>query len=481
MLADQLPEHCPQLGDESADEKTMKVATIAAKTDKVGDIVWCADGTPKDENLYLKTASQELAQRYEGPSEFWTNSTLPAMSVNEDASMSSLPSMVATKDTLPLMNATKDSLPSMFVTKESLPSMHPTRDVLAFISSQGTSVSVSEDVSESENDWVPRKFPANADLSTMKELADGNSMISAKAAWQKRRAAKKAERQAQKRPSYGDLLRTKMEDKKNTAVRPPSPGAPKRHPKDEEVDECMPRLIMQGESLPTIMSVSCETTATNSKVSSKINSQQGSILGSHCHSRPMSRSHTLDSLPEFGMDMISHSRLMTRTTTRDSLPPIGDATESESGSDSESSESEETDVMSARDRAMNDGGFPEGENDSNALRAALKASYEQIAALQSEIDELKHRNTVLKRENYVLKALATQTEPLTRLPSKPSRKSGDAGSGGGYAGNPLADATEQWLKRREERRARLRSEEGKRTSYGGWLQAQYEQAPLACN
>uniref|UniRef100_A0A7S4QKA3 Uncharacterized protein n=1 Tax=Alexandrium monilatum TaxID=311494 RepID=A0A7S4QKA3_9DINO len=77
-----------------------------------GSLRWRSDGTPSDqvEQQSIAEAVRQLAQRYEGPREFWTESTLPTI----------------TKDSLPSAWATRDQLPTM--TAESLPAFSHARE-----------------------------------------------------------------------------------------------------------------------------------------------------------------------------------------------------------------------------------------------------------------------------------------------------------------------------------------------------------------
>uniref|UniRef100_A0A7S4UR73 Uncharacterized protein n=1 Tax=Alexandrium monilatum TaxID=311494 RepID=A0A7S4UR73_9DINO len=248
-------------------------------------------------------------------------------------------------------------------------------------------------------------------------------------------------------------------------------------------------LYASKESLPTIMSESCE----DSEVGSL---PPGSRSASRMNSMPVSRSCTRDSLPEFEP---YSGGFKARTTTKDSLPPIGDVMETET----EEETTDEDNTSAAPDGTAADPKPDDANLNANDVRSALRQAYTQIVTLKAEMAELRRNNADLKHENKVLRTLAAQADVLNNLSgvaNKPKDRSNHKDKGrvtistativevpqteppeevaGPVEDTPtalLATARERWSQRRQERRERRSSNTDGKMSYRRWLQDQHEQ------
>jgi len=353
------------------------------------------------------------------------------------------------------------------------------------------SVFSSKEVSESEHECnastCAARLPAGdstdmteTDGAETSEEALSASPLPSKEEWRQRRQAKKAQRSNSKRPSYGELLRKSAREKFEckTVQRASSPPLPRRRrPEAPQVPEA-PRIIDTREKLATIHSVSDCTSVLTSRQGSMMASLVHSIAESRCHSQQHSRQHsraasrapTLDNLDEF--PDVMQQRLLTRTTTRDSLPPIGDESESEDDSESVvSDEGSDGESYAAGQRYPR--GRPQGDmppSNVNDLQKNLQKALQEVKALKMQMEEMKWDNEQLQRTNDVLKAFCD-------IPVRSS--SALRARAEGCPAGPPGGSREQWLRRREERRERMRARAGG-MSYGAWLQAQHEQAvPMA--
>uniref|UniRef100_A0A7S4QIR6 Uncharacterized protein n=1 Tax=Alexandrium monilatum TaxID=311494 RepID=A0A7S4QIR6_9DINO len=374
-----------------------------------GSLRWRGDGTPSNqvEQQSIAEAVRQLAQRYEGPREFWTESTLPTI----------------TKDSLPSAWATRDQLPTM--TAESLPAFNHAR--------------------ERE---TPHAISSSSDEDTG-------------------------------RSSQDDTMERRRLRSKQFVTR-------------------FRNLHASKESLPTIMSESCE----NSEIGSQA---AGSRCPSQFGSRPVSRTCTRDSLPDFEPSV---NVFKTRTTTKDSLPPIGDEEDTESedkssedGQDEDSAHAKDLECEAPHAGPQTDAIKQSSEDASEVLTLAQK----QLEALRAEMSRLRRDNTNLRQENRLLLSLAANGDVLSSLAGVANNPKGSAAGcrqGPGHAAKPPeppgteapqpelegdggpAEAVEapqpmsskeRWLKRRQERRLRRNSATDGKISYGRWLVEQHEQ------
>jgi len=552
--------------EESAREQLVRVADAEAAT--VGEIDWCRDGTPKvGEDVFLKDAVKQLTQRYEGPPEFWTEETLPTWTMDSLISTKDSWAYNASKDSLPSMYATKESLPSMYATKDSLPSMYATRDSLPpFCAKKKAHFDVSPTTTSNDTSEMEEEEPARARGG--QASGEEEQAATLKSKWLERRQQRNNRRQTGKKASYGELLRKKYA---HIAARPvlqeTSPrraNEPLRSLSSQSMDQLppwdtnrgnsrallvermrlaslsmdLPRGFHTMEKLPTIASDSREDSENASKTSSRLHSQRGSRTHSRQQSRPhsrqVSRPATLDVLPELSLEDQIQMKKDSRFGTKDSLPPIeDDAMESEESEQSDSP-SDETPRSKEDTQADEHGrapagtaclggsataGFPGMQIGLSACDAAsLQAAHAEIAALKAEMEEIRRSNSLLQRENKVLKALAFQSDALRNIShGKSGGRSGakcgeqapvvitppdvagsDTSDGESKATNddmkistvadsmPETEASaaeeyetkrEQWLQRRAARRLRRGAGSNQRVSYGSWLQAQYEQLP----